>query len=257
MNIGNQIKNFRKAKKLTQEQLAEYLGVTSQAVSKWETGVSAPDIDMLPRLAIFFHTSVDELLDYHQQQIDQAVDQLVRESLPLRKNPAQAEAFYRKALQQYPNNEVLLNCLLMTIDDGRSQEKLEIGEHLLECTTDDAIKYDVVRLMAETYHAIGEQAMAEHYLSQIPELYFLQTEIAAAIKTGAAQHEEIVKTEDVCLGTLISMLTLRISLTAENEKRAGLQEIGRDLLTIYQSFPEHCGTHQELWEAPLPMPPQT
>ena len=40
MNIGNQIKNFRKAKKLTQEQLAEYLGVTSQAVSKWETGVS-------------------------------------------------------------------------------------------------------------------------------------------------------------------------------------------------------------------------
>lgn len=102
MNIGNQIKNFRKAKKLTQEQLAEYLGVTSQAVSKWETGVSAPDIDMLPRLAIFFHTSVDELLDYHQQQIDQRSTSWYGNPFRIRKNPAQAEAFYRKALRNIP-----------------------------------------------------------------------------------------------------------------------------------------------------------
>lgn len=58
--VGDKIKSLRKAKKLTQEQLAEYLNISSQAVSKWETGASSPDIDMLPRLAVFFQTSVDE-----------------------------------------------------------------------------------------------------------------------------------------------------------------------------------------------------
>ena len=58
--VGDKIKSLRKAKKLTQEQLADYLNVSAQAVSKWETGLTSPDIDMLPRLAVFFQTSVDE-----------------------------------------------------------------------------------------------------------------------------------------------------------------------------------------------------
>ena len=51
MMIGEKIKTLRREMKLTQEQLAEYLDISSQAVSKWETGISSPDIDMLPRLA--------------------------------------------------------------------------------------------------------------------------------------------------------------------------------------------------------------
>ena len=64
MSIGDKIRRLRKVKKLTQEQLAEYLNISSQAVSKWETGLSSPDIDMLPRLAVFFGVTVDELLDF-------------------------------------------------------------------------------------------------------------------------------------------------------------------------------------------------
>lgn len=61
MNIGTQIKTFRLEKKVKQEELAEYLGVSTQAVSKWETGASTPDITLLPGIATYFGVSIDEL----------------------------------------------------------------------------------------------------------------------------------------------------------------------------------------------------
>lgn len=61
MNIGKQIKTLRLAKGVTQEELAEYLGVSFQAVSKWETQTSTPDITLLPNIAIFFGITIDEL----------------------------------------------------------------------------------------------------------------------------------------------------------------------------------------------------
>lgn len=60
--LGNRISARRKQKKMTQDQLAEQLGVTAQAVSKWENDQSCPDITMLPRLATIFDCSTDELL---------------------------------------------------------------------------------------------------------------------------------------------------------------------------------------------------
>ena len=80
MNIGAKIRELRKEKKVTQEELADYLHISSQAVSKWETGASSPDIDMLPKLAIFFGTSLDHLLDFDQSRVDAAVEALIEES---------------------------------------------------------------------------------------------------------------------------------------------------------------------------------
>lgn len=59
--IGLQIARLRKEQEITQTALAEYLAVSPQAVSRWENGISAPDIALLPRLAAFFNVSIDEL----------------------------------------------------------------------------------------------------------------------------------------------------------------------------------------------------
>ena len=64
MTIGNKIKNLRTNRGITQEQLAEHLHISGQAVSKWENGTSTPDITMLPILAEFFGITIDELMDY-------------------------------------------------------------------------------------------------------------------------------------------------------------------------------------------------
>lgn len=61
-SMGNRIQKFRKEKGLTQEDLAEKLGVSAQAVSKWENDVSCPDITLLPQLCRVLGISADELL---------------------------------------------------------------------------------------------------------------------------------------------------------------------------------------------------
>ena len=61
MEIGNQIKALRLHSGATQEALAQHLGVTSQAVSKWERGVAMPDIGMLPDISAYFGVTIDEL----------------------------------------------------------------------------------------------------------------------------------------------------------------------------------------------------
>ena len=61
MEIGNQIKQLRQRRGITQEALAQQFGLTAQAVSKWECGSAAPDIELLPSLSAFFGVTIDEL----------------------------------------------------------------------------------------------------------------------------------------------------------------------------------------------------
>ena len=67
ISIGSNIYKLRKEARLTQDDLASYLGVTKASVSKWETGQSYPDIELLPRIAAYFGISVDELMGYEPQ----------------------------------------------------------------------------------------------------------------------------------------------------------------------------------------------
>jgi len=67
LNISKCIIQKRKEKGITQEKLAEYIGVSKASVSKWESGQSYPDILLLPELATYFNVSVDELLGYSPQ----------------------------------------------------------------------------------------------------------------------------------------------------------------------------------------------
>ena len=71
--LGTRIAALRKEKGLTQEELAEKLGVSSQAVSKWENDLSCPDIMLLPSLAKIFDTTVDELLSGKKETADTRV----------------------------------------------------------------------------------------------------------------------------------------------------------------------------------------
>lgn len=62
LNIANNLKRLRKERKFTQEDLARFIGVSFQVISKWECGDSYPDITMLPVLAKFYNTTLDELV---------------------------------------------------------------------------------------------------------------------------------------------------------------------------------------------------
>ena len=112
LNIGSVIRRLRSEHSVTQEELAEYLGISFQAVSKWETGTTMPDIALLPRLAAFFGVRIDELFSVdHEDELERIELMLRREEMTdqnyayakrvldgiLRENPKDVEAVKRYA----------------------------------------------------------------------------------------------------------------------------------------------------------------
>lgn len=77
-DVGKTISSFRKKKKMTQEELGSYLGVSTAAVSKWEMGNSYPDIELLPKIAGLFDVSIDKLLNYKVDLSDKEVMEIVK-----------------------------------------------------------------------------------------------------------------------------------------------------------------------------------
>ena len=74
MNIGNNIKKLRQQRNLTQEQVAERLGVSYQAVSKWENNANTPDIALLPAIANLFGVLIDALFSDHMTDYSELHD---------------------------------------------------------------------------------------------------------------------------------------------------------------------------------------
>ena len=103
LSLAENIRSFRKQKKMTQEKLAEALGVTVGAVYKWESGLSQPELAMLVEIADFFDTSVDILIGYKMK--DNRLEATLENLLQFCKNldpAAMTEA--EKALAKYPNS---------------------------------------------------------------------------------------------------------------------------------------------------------
>lgn len=73
--FGDNLVKLRKSKEITQEELAEFVGVTKASVSKWETKQSMPDIGMLPLLSSYFDVSIDSLLGYHPKLSKEEIEQ--------------------------------------------------------------------------------------------------------------------------------------------------------------------------------------
>ena len=82
MNIGSAIKKLRMDSKITQEEVAQHLGISFQAVSKWETGTTMPDISLLPEIAAFFGVRIDALFSVdHEDELNRIRHVLTHERL--------------------------------------------------------------------------------------------------------------------------------------------------------------------------------
>ena len=118
MKLAENIRAFRKERKLTQEQLAEVLGVTTGAVHKWEARLSVPDLELIVEMADFFDTSVDVLLGYDlkDNRLDSTVQRL-REYR--RKKDPEGLAEAEKALKKYPHSFRIVHECAILYGSGR------------------------------------------------------------------------------------------------------------------------------------------
>ncbi|MGN0377220.1 MAG: helix-turn-helix domain-containing protein [Suilimivivens sp.] len=157
--IGNNILKLRRKKGITQEALAEFIGVTKTSVSKWETGTTLPDIQILPLLASYFEVSVDELIGYtpmlSKEQISFQYHRLAEEfaAKPFGEVMAECERLIRKYYACYPflQQMVILFINHMGLAEGQEKEKVlttsfDLCEHILSGCQDVGICNNIVAM---------------------------------------------------------------------------------------------------------------
>ena len=101
--LSENIKRLRRERELTQESLAEFLGVTFQSVSKWERGESYPDITVLPEIAGFFKVSIEELLGVNKAENEEDIKKLLEEHDNLTDDKLIKASIYHLK-DKYPND---------------------------------------------------------------------------------------------------------------------------------------------------------
>lgn len=111
ITLDKNLRELRLAAEMTQEELAESLSVSPQTVSRWETGVSCPDLGLLPTIAAMFEVSVDELLGVDPAGKRDQIERILRESRRFNNegNFKERIAFLREKLAEFPDNAELGN----------------------------------------------------------------------------------------------------------------------------------------------------
>ena len=210
MKLGEKIKTLRKQKSISQEVLAQYLGVTFQAVSKWENGTTMPDVATIPAIASFFGVSTDELFDFNLYETQKQVEAIVDEhSRYWHTDKKKAEQIIRDGLKKYPGNDILLNCLIGVLElPERSDEVISVAKALIESTKYDEVRFDAYRIMAEAYAAQGDLTAAKDAVEHIPEIYFTKLEVAARLLEGEDAYEAAQKQKNLSAEDLIDMLII-------------------------------------------------
>ena len=167
LTLSQNIRKLRKDRKMTQEQLAEVLGITVGAVYKWESGLSVPELTLIVKMADFFDVSVDVLLghkmkDNSAESIEKRLNDYCRSMDP----EALAEA--EKALGKYPNSfQIVIGCATVYLMFGvgsrnknqleRALELLKQSRLLLEQNTDPKISDAAIcGTMATVLFLLGE-----------------------------------------------------------------------------------------------------
>lgn len=180
--IGQNIRRLRRERNLTQEEVAAHLGISFQSISKWERGDGYPDITMLPALANYFGTSVDDLLGMNELAKREAYERINREWEENRLAGCHAEnvALMRGALKEYPNDALLLVQLSTSLErlDGTDAEKHEylkqsiaVQEQILRYGEDSEVRNATQFNICFAYMKNGDPEKAITQAKKLPNLY--------------------------------------------------------------------------------------
>jgi len=238
IRLGEKIKSLRKQKNISQEVFANYLGVSFQAVSKWENGNTMPDVTMIPAIASFFGVSTDELFDFNLFEMEKQVEEICHKSWECRDDdPAKAERILRDGLQRFPGNDIILNNLLYTLDyQTRADEVITLCKTLIESTKDDSVKYDACRILASCYRENGQNDLVKPTLEIIPEIYFSKLELMASLLDGEDSYEAAQKHKNISAQDLIDMLIVagkRLKENGETEKANSQFRIAQKVMDAF------------------------
>ncbi len=160
MQIGEVIRKYRKDNNMTQEEMANRLGVTAPAVNKWENGNSMPDIMLLAPIARLLDISIDTLLSFRGELTDKEANDLVKTVSDRleRENYHEVFQWAKKQMEAYPNCEHLILWMTVVLDARRMFEEVPDAKRY-----DDFIKTSYERLLSSSAEEIKTTAADSLY----------------------------------------------------------------------------------------------
>ncbi|MBQ7929406.1 MAG: helix-turn-helix transcriptional regulator [Clostridia bacterium] len=181
MNIGNKIRELRKKRGITQEQLASALGITSQAVSKWEMSTGYPDIAMLPVISGYFGVSMDTLFNYDADKLEEKIMEVLYHSRVDAHTFEETEKILLEGIAAYPSGYILKRELLeeyagqIRAHDRTDliEKALELGKQICEECEDSFIYLGVMGDMADIYITTGRYEEGKKLIESMPYRYHL------------------------------------------------------------------------------------
>lgn len=197
--LAENLKKYRIMKDLTQEDVADYLNITPQSVSKWERGESYPDITILPALSNYFKISIDELVGMEEIKRTEEYEKINKKWLENRKNNFHSEnvKLMRKALKFFPNDALLLVQLSSSLErlDGTDKEKeqylkesIAVQEQILQ-GEDSEVRNATLYNICFAYWKIGEHEKAIKQAEKLPNFYKSRENALVYFLTGEEKRE--------------------------------------------------------------------
>ena len=265
ITIGKNIKDLRKRDNRTQEDLANALGVTCQAISRWEAGGGYPDMGLVPAIANYFHISIDELFGYHgdrEAQIQAIVDKTGAAIRALggfigeeNGDLTDTVEMLRTALDEFPNEPELMiklaECLFYlgwqkhglnpTTKEGSPyqyddvernkeniywQESLQVYDKLLHLNVATKYREAAHHNMLHMYKFRGEYEKAKALANEQPCLFSCKE----VLLTSATAGEEEAKYAGELIILLLSQLYGTMSRSVLTNSELSSSEYGRELL---------------------------
>ena len=170
ITISDNLKKYRKSKGNTQEELAEHLNISIQAVSKWERNEGFPDITLLPKIAMYYDVSVDDLLGVGQMRIDKKVAEYLEKSDPYERisDWTNYNLLWAEAFKEFPNNYTVMSRYWETIPNERMDEKLAMADRVFNESDNPSHRYNVIRSLCHMYADLGNEEKAIEYAKKAP-----------------------------------------------------------------------------------------
>lgn len=221
MELKDRLKELRRKCGLTQEEVAENLGISAQTVSKWERGLLSPDIYLLPKVAILFKCSIDSLFNMelvwsveHRKEFEKKINDLHKQQ--------DWEGVYRAWIQEIDLNpdhygnyaDVMLHVYRKKLYDKEHVEKMiSLAEHAEKCCTDDDKRNEIYRIMLQLCSESKDPIIKEkgkYYYKKLPSLRHSREEYAKFVMDGEDYRAQMLKNiiymidgTEVCVRQLI------------------------------------------------------
>ena len=188
LKIGEKIKALRRERDMTQEELAEQLGITYQSVSRWETCTCYPDLELLPVIAGIFGVTMDHLMGLDTEAEQKAVA-IYLEQFQQAISEGRIDdciAIAREGIREYPNNYSLLNKLMYALfvagdETGNipdwqeniqkyDDEIVSLGERIMKYCPDQSIRLEATARLAFHHCELGRKAHGRAIFESLPPM---------------------------------------------------------------------------------------